>query len=189
MRNRKNMMPNKFDIIRKAKILAIPPNISKTSHWWEKKYIDESTIESGSLCRMSSIVWGSLILEPWDTLISLAVISEQLMAVIRSQMIQRIMTGMSPLGLAVHITGGMVMTIMITYICTSSLNCQIWLVQSQIDIAAGSTLKISAKCISICTNYQNYQNWLVWSPNWHHSWIHIEKWVLDIYNTSYIEHM
>ena len=36
------------------------------------------------------------------------------MAVIRSQMIQRIMTGISPLGLAVHITGGMIMTIMIT---------------------------------------------------------------------------
>ena len=35
------------------------------------------------------------------------------MAVIQSQMIQRIMTVMPPLGLAIHITGGMVMTIMI----------------------------------------------------------------------------
>ena len=35
------------------------------------------------------------------------------MVVIQSQMIQRIMTGMPPLGLTVHITGGMVMTIMI----------------------------------------------------------------------------
>ena len=53
-----------------------------------------------------------------------------------------------------------------------------------IDITAGSTLKISAECIYICTNSQNYQIWLVWSPNWHHGWIHIEKWVLEMYNTT-----
>jgi hypothetical protein len=35
------------------------------------------------------------------------------MAVNQSQMIQRIITGMPPLGLAVHIMGGMVITIMI----------------------------------------------------------------------------
>ena len=31
MQNRKNMMPNKFDVIRKAKIFVVPPNISETS--------------------------------------------------------------------------------------------------------------------------------------------------------------
>ena len=35
------------------------------------------------------------------------------MVVILSQMIQRIKTRMPPLGLAVHITGGIIMTIMI----------------------------------------------------------------------------
>ena len=48
-----------------------------------------------------------------DTLICLAMISEQLMAVIQSQMIQRIMTGMPSLGLAIQITVGMIMTVAI----------------------------------------------------------------------------
>ena len=43
-------------------------------------------------------------------------------------------------------------------------------------IAVGSTLKNGAECIYMCTNSQNYQIWLVWSLNWHHGWIHIEKW-------------
>ena len=30
---------------------------------------------------------------------------------------------------------------------------------------------------------QNYQTLLIQSPNWHHGWIHIAKWVLDMYNT------
>ena len=40
-------------------------------------------------------------------------------------------------------------------------------------IAVGSTLKNSAECIYICTNSPNYQIWLVWSSNWHHSQIHV----------------
>ena len=36
-------------------------------------------------------------------------------------------------------------------------------------------LIINAECLYICTNSQNYQIWLVWSPNWYHSWIHIKK--------------
>ena len=46
----------------------------------------------------------------------------------------------------------------------------------QIDITAGSALKIGAECIYICTSSLNCQIWLVQSPNWHHGWIHIEKW-------------
>ena len=41
-------------------------------------------------------------------------ISDQLMVVIPGLMIQRIMTGMPPLDLAIHISGGMRITTMIT---------------------------------------------------------------------------
>jgi hypothetical protein len=32
-------------------------------------------------------------------------------------------------------------------------------------IVVESTLKIGAECIYICTNFPNYQIWLVYSPN------------------------
>ena len=123
-------MPNKFDVIRMMNIFAVPPNTSKTSRWWEKKFVDESTITSGLLCRMSLIVWGTLILELWDTLISLAMISKQLMAVIPGLMIQRIMIGMSPLDLAVHKMGGMRMTTMNT-IMIIAIVIRIWLLSTK----------------------------------------------------------
>jgi len=52
----------------------------------------------------------------------------------------------------------------------------------QIEITAGSTLKIGAECIYICISSLNCQIWLVQSPNWHHSWFRIENWCwMDIH--------
>ena len=55
-----------------------------------------------------------MILELLETLISLAMISEQLIADIPGLVIQGNMTEMPPLDLAIHISGGMRMTTMIT---------------------------------------------------------------------------
>ena len=65
------------------------------------------------------------------------------------------------------------------YISVNYLNYQSRLVQIIVEF----TLKNGAKCIYILVNSQNYQNGLVQMQNKHHSWIHIEKQVLDIYNT------
>ena len=46
----------------------------------------------------------------------------------------------------------------------------------------GFVLENSTECIYIFVNSQNYQNGLVQISNGHHSWIHIEKQVLKIYN-------
>ena len=54
-----------------------------------------------------------MILELLETLISLAMISEQLIADIPGLVIQGNMTEMPPLDLAIHIMGGMSMTTMI----------------------------------------------------------------------------
>ena len=64
---------------------------------------------------------------------------------------------------------------------THQINIDVWIIPALyvvaldciFTIAVGSILKIGAKCIYICTNSQNYQIVLIWSPNLHHCQIHI----------------
>ena len=42
--------------------------------------------------------------------------------------------------------------------------------------------KNDTEWIYISVNSHNYQSRLIQLPNRHYSWIHIEKWILDIYN-------